>query len=480
MQLPKTSKQKVRELMNHWVTETVVAALIIVSVALVMIEATLKPSHPWFTAVVRSNQVITAIFVIELSLRFYGERRKRNFFRKYWYDIIAVMPLFRAARFLRIFRLLRLFRVGVIAIRRLARISKLFRVVRIEYVIVALITVTVILMGALSLEQLEPAVGSLERSLWFAAMTVIAGEPVGYEATTRLGRLVTVTLMLGGLTVFAIITGTVSAVMVDTFRKLRISNMSIEDLNDHVVVCGWNQAGPLVLRELLNEDRRFEHIVVVSERDDLDELPVIQAHPSRVMTVQGDYTRLSVLREVGLDRAGYSLLLADDSIEGRSPQDRDARTVLAAMLIEKVNDHIYTTVQLLNRDNESSLREIGVEEIIVSDEYVGNIMATVTKNRGIVSMLDELLTSKYGHQFFKNPVPPELAGMAVGEAIVRLKEDYDATLLGVDTHPERTRAEQADLTASHATIEVNPPKDLVLEDHHHLFVAAPRPLDART
>jgi hypothetical protein len=62
---------------------------------------------------------------------------------------------------------------------------------------------------------------------------------------------------------------------------------------------------------------------------------------------------------------------------------------------------------------------------------------------------------------------------------VRLKEDYDATLLGVDTHPERTRAEQADLKASHETIEVNPPKDLVLEDHHHLFVAAPRPLDAR-
>ena len=479
MELPKTPQQKVRELMNHWMTETAVAVLIIVSVSLVLIEAALRPADPWFTTVVRTNQVITGIFVLELSLRFYGERRKRNFFRKYWYDILAVMPLFRAARFLRIFRLLRLFRVGVIAIRRLARSSKLFRVVRIEYVVVALIAITVVLMGALSLEQLEPGIGSLERSLWFAAMTVIAGEPVGYDATTRLGRLVTVTMMLGGLTVFAVITGTVSAVMVDTFRKLRISNMTIEDLNDHVVVCGWNQAGPLVIKELLHEDRRFEHIIVVSEREDLDDLPVIQAHPSRVMTVQGDYTRLSVLREVGLERAGYALLLADDSIEGRSSQDRDARTVLAAMLIEKVNDHIYTTVQLLNRDNESSLREIGVEEIIVSDEYVGNIMATVTKNRGIVSMLDELLTSQYGQQFFKDPVPPELVGMTVGDALVRLKEDYNATLLGVDKRPDRTRAERADVQANHASIEVNPPKDLKLEETHHLFVAAPGPLRSR-
>jgi hypothetical protein len=94
-------------------------------------------------------------------------------------------------------------------------------------------------------------------------------------------------------------------------------------------------------------------------------------------------------------------------------------------------------------------------------------------------MLDELLTSQYGHQFFKDPVPPELVGMDVGDAMVRLKEDYNATLLGVDKRPERTRAERADVEASHATIEVNPPKDLVLEEKHHLFVAAPEPLRTR-
>lgn len=452
--------------MNHWATEVVVAILILVSVALVIAEAGLTESHPWFDVIVLANHLITGLFIVELSLRFYGERRKSNFLRRYWYDIIAVLPLFRAARFLRVFRLLRVFRFGVIAIRRLSRVSRLFRVVRTEYVIIAFMTLTMVLMGGLSMRYADPNFGSLGEALWFSLMTVIAGEPIGAEANSPLGRVVTVVIMLGGLTLFAVITGTVSAVMVDTFRKMKVRPMELEDLEDHVIVCGWNQAGQLIVEELLHDGKRFEHVVVITERDDLDEHPVVQSNPSRVFTIQDDFTRVDALKRAGLEQASYALLLADTSREERSSQDRDARTVLAAMLIEKINQSIYTTVQLLNRDNETSLRQIGVEEIIVSDEYVGNIMATVTRNRGIVSMLDELLTAKWGHQFYKNPVPPELVGLQVREAIVRLKEEYDATLLGLDLHDQNRRQ----------SILVNPPPELVLEEGLDLFVAASAPI----
>ena len=170
-----------------------------------------------------------------------------------------------------------------------------------------------------------------------------------------------------------------------------------------------------------------------------------------------------MLREAGIERASFAMLLADSTKESRSSQDRDARTVLAAMLIEKLNKEIYTVVQLLNRDNETSLRQVGVEEIIVSDEYVGNIMATVAKTRGIVKMLDELLTSKYGYKFVKSKVPPELVGLPVGEVIGALKRDYDATLIGVDLGGEGSIEE---------SMKVNPPSDLILEESHRIILAA--------
>ncbi|WP_168211006.1 potassium channel family protein [Persicimonas caeni] len=463
-------RRKVRKVLNHRVTEALVALLIIVSVVLVLAEAWLQRTDPLYWQIRRANDVITLVFVIELFIRYYAERRKERFFRKCWYDILAVLPVFRAVRFLRVLRLLRLYRLGIIATRRLRRFSSAFRVVRVEYVIVGLTILTVVLMGAMSMRVVEGRFNAdfatLDQSLWFAVMTLIAAEPVGGAPVTPMGRVVTLAMMLSGLTVFAVFTGTVSAVMIETLRKVRLHGMELDDLYEHVIICGWNQAGPLVVRELMN-DARYDHFVIITENEAIENDPVVQEFPDQILTLVGDYTRIDCLKEAGVERAGVALLLADSTMEERSTQDRDARTVLAAMLIEKLNADIYTTVQLLNRDNEASLRRVGVEEIIVSEEYVGNIMATVTRNRGIVSMLDELLTTAYGHQFYRCAIPSEMIGMHIGDAISHLKKEYDATLLAVDLqNGPRINS-----------VKVNPPTDLVLEETHFVYIAAPKPID---
>jgi voltage-gated potassium channel len=465
-----TLRRKVRAVLNHRVTESLVALLIVGSVALVLVEAWLVPTDPLTPTIKWTNDVFTLVFVIELFIRYYAEPRKDRFFRKCWYDILAVLPVFRGFRFLRVLRLLRLYRVGIIATRRLRRFSSAFRVVRVEYVIVGLTILTAVLMGAMSMRVFEGRINTdfatLDQSLWYSVLTLIAAEPVGGQPTTTMGRVVTLAMMLSGLTVFAVFTGTVSAVMIDTLRKVRLHGMELEDLHDHVVICGWNQAGPLIVRELMN-DGNYEHFVIISENEDAESEAIVQEFPGQVMTLVGDYTRIDCLKKAGVERAKVSLLLADATMEERSAQDRDARTVLAAMLIEKLNVDIYTTVQLLNRNNEASLKQVGVEEIIVSEEYVGNIMATVTRNRGIVSMLDELLTTAYGHQFYRCRVPDEMIGMNIGDALSHLKKEYDATLLAVDLQTG----------ARGSSIKVNPPTDLVLEESYFVYITASKPID---
>ena len=444
--------------------------LIVISVVLVLVELSMAPTERGYQMLVWVNDGLTGVFIVELVLRYLAEQRKLRFFKRYWIDILAVIPLFRSFRVLRILRLLRLYRLGMLVSRRLTRVSGVFQVVKAEYLLVGLSILVVVLMGAFSMRLVEgrtnPDFGTLEKALWFAVMSVVGGEPIGGNPTTRLGNLVTLILMLGGLTVFAIFTGTISAFMINSLRNLKFRAMEIEDLEGHAIVCGWNRAGFLMLEELLHDKERFKHIVVITEREDLEADPYFQRNQEHLFVLVGDYTRGDVLRRAGLPKASYALLLADSSKEERSGQDRDARTVLAAMLIEKTKKDIYTVVQLLNRDNETSLRMMGVEEIIVSDEYVGNIMATVAKNRGIVSILDDLLTARYGHQFFKCPVPASLEGVSVSDAMSALKRDYDATLLGVD------------LLGSEGGegIKVNPPGELILKRTHLLIVAAAKPL----
>lgn len=448
--------------MSHLVTELVVAALIVVSVGLLLLEAALEVGDPALAMVAGLNDLITWVFVAELGLRFLAERSKRRFVRRYWLDVVAVLPLLRGLRLLRILRLLRLFRLGVILSQHAAQYSSVFRTIKLEYLLGALMVLVAMLMGALTMRFAEgreiDGLTSFEEALWFAVMTVAAGEPVGAEPTTRLGRLVTLSLMLGGMTLFAFFAGTVSAVMIDSLKKLRFKHMELDELEGHVIVCGWNISGAVFLEEML-ADARKRHVVIITEKSTVEESG-FGALASYVHVLQDDFTRAAALRRAGVERAAFVVILADEGNGERSTQDRDARTVLAAMLVERMNSAIHTTVQLLNRENEVSLREAGVEDIIISDEYVGSMMANVVKNRGMVPVIAEILTSRYGQQLFKVPAPAAVHGLRAVEAMKLLKELHDATLLAVEVEEGQ------------GTFEVNPPADFRIEPHHHLVITA--------
>ncbi len=85
----------------------------------------------------------------------------------------------------------------------------------------------------------------------------------------------------------------------------------------------------------------------------------------------------------------------------------------------------HTCVELLNRDNREHLAMAGVEEIIVPAEYAGRIIAASSRTRGLVSLFDELLTSRYGNQIYKADLPQEWIGKDVGWIHQELKSSYN-------------------------------------------------------
>ena len=131
-------KRRLRRFINHPITEMVIMGLIIISVVLVLYEFSLEHGTKAYRRIENLNDLLTWVFIAELGLRFYVEQRKRRFFRKYWLDILAVIPFFRTFRVLRVFRLLRLFRFGIIFTRRVASVDWLCsRIIKTEYIIIA-------------------------------------------------------------------------------------------------------------------------------------------------------------------------------------------------------------------------------------------------------------------------------------------------------------------------------------------------------
>lgn len=420
--------------MNSTAVELTLLVMIVVSVVLTVLEVVvverLRPP------LMLMGDALTFLFAIELTLRFWTARKKTRFFERYWIDILSVLPLVRPLRFLRVLRVLRLFRAGMLFNRRIARVN-LAKRAGAELLGLSVATVVLVVMCAMVLTIVEgegnPDFARFDGSMWFAAYSLIGGEPIGGTPHTPVGRWTTLILMLGGLTLFGVFVGTVSAGMVAGLsRRLEVHELDIDELIDHVLVCGWNQAAPTVLRELLGANAPSDRcVVLVTERPVPEEDLPPELPAERLYRHIGDYTRVDVLEAVNLERADQVVLLADELIP-RSAQDCDARTVLAALTVERMKPTAYTVAMLHSRQNVELLRMSGVEEIVVGDFYSGMIVGSVSRNRGLVQVLDEILTGQHGNSFHTWEVPAEMGGHTVRDLHRHLLENSRAVLVSVE------------------------------------------------
>jgi voltage-gated potassium channel len=426
-------KRRVERFLHHPYTELTIALLILGSVGLIVGSAVLPTgSRAWVIAVSISDAV-TGLFVIELSARFWIAQKKRRFFVRYWPDILACLPLLRPLRFLRVLMLLRIFRAGALFSRRLLVFRGALRATLQELTMLGTATVALMLAGAVVLHHAEggsPGLEDLGDILYFTVASTIGGEPIGANPTTDLGRMATLALMLGGLTLFGLFIGTVSASITSRLSATmgEMKTMDIDELRQHTIVFGWNRGGPTVLQELFSDETEREVVLVTETAELAPPVPSDGIRTELLYKVVGDYTRMEILDLVNVREAASVIILADDQLP-RSDQDRDARTVLAALTIEKIAPAIFTVAELTNRQNEELLRMANVEEIVVSEEYGAVIMGSAERNRGVVAIVDEILTNRYGNALRKVEVGRATAGKTIRELHRELKDKQSAILL---------------------------------------------------
>lgn len=486
---PKRWQLALRRFFHQAWVEITIGCLVILSVFLTLFEFWLEfqfqhgasevatifgvfgPEHlGWMTI---ANESITTIFIIELSLRFFAAGSKRQFFREFWLDILATLPLFRvfrAARALRLLRLVRLLRLLGVISRLSSHYPYIFRRGAIDFLIICGLLLLAVVFGTLAIMHFENqgtrrmvamagnvAAGNesggngtgemdrpdgsssefdLSRSFWFSIYTLFAGEPIPQTPRTFSGKLVTVFLMFMGLTIFAIFAGTVSAFMVD---RMRMEGRIVEwdSLQDHIVICGWTPKTKIIIDEYRASDKtRKTPIVVITELDH-DQMEDVSKDWPRVHFVHDDFTKVSALERAGIHTAKTCLVLSDTN-GNRSEQDADARTILASLTVEKINESVYTCAELINRSYATHLETGHVNDFVVSGEYGAHMLAQAAMNRGLIGVLSELLTYQHGNEFYRLPIPESWVGESFDQKLGDLRGTANSILVAV--HPEQGEA----------------------------------------
>lgn len=444
-----------RRTVGHLWFELPVFLLILVSVVLLGEEALVQPGSAQYRQVVGAQMAITGLFVIELTIRFMASNEARSFFKDCWLDILAILPglqVFRLTASLRVVRLLRLL--------RLVRLVKLYslpagtRTVQSLGVIVLLAAAVVV--GTLGLTATNGfSLQGIVNSFWSAIFSFLSNQYVDQFPPSIGGKLTALMLIFSGVAFFSILTGSVSAVVAERMKRggSFLEGLLLNELSDHVLICGWNSGVAITLKELQAHPRfKTKDFVIVSELETLPNLSFLP-FPRRVRFVRDDFTRIAALSRAGLERAEVALIMSDQS-GGRSAQDADARTVLAALTIEKLHPSILSCAELSSSESEPHLRLGGINEVVLSGELAGSLLAQAAIDAGQARIFQNLLHPSHGSRIQTLPLHESWIGQAFSDILK-------------DAH-QRNGIIPIAVRRGEGSIQINP-KEYVLEKEDLLF-----------
>jgi voltage-gated potassium channel len=308
------------------------------------------------------------------------------------------------------------------------------------------IVLALIAFGSIGVMIFEPGI-SWPQALWLIFATVTT---VGYgdiSAQTLGGRVVSIVVMLFGIGILGLFTATIASIFVE--RKMKEDRgMRSFDFENHIIICEWNQRAKDVINEL-RMDKRTQACPIVLIAD-LETKPI---DDEDLYFIQGGVTE-EVLKRANLQKAKTVVILGDDSLESNA---RDAKAVLTTLTVETLNPDVYSVVELANEANAQHCERANANEIIVGSEFSGKLLSRATLDHGISKVLSELLSSRYGNDLLKIPVPERLHGKGFLEIFTEMKRANQSTVLAIQRGAE-------------GEVISNPAEDCMVTEGDHLIV----------
>ncbi len=313
-------------------------------------------------------------------------------------DLLAILPIFRPLRGFRILRLLRILKI----VRYSGAIKSLIAALKEQsflfaFTFLALANWVVALSLAVYVVEYNahnPNFDSIWHAIYWGIVTV---STVGYGdivPQTDTGRFLASIMIGGGMILVASLTGAFSAALVSRLMSLKGGDIKLETLENHIVICGWNETAEEIVEQMIDMDLDKEKGIVIVTNLPKSEIGI--KLPDYIGYKRGDFIQDTVLLDVAVDKASDVIIVAERE-EGLSERNIDARTALAAMLVANINPraNIYVEV-LLDEDAEIFERRIRVKEVMIHGKIIGKILFSSILHPGTSHLIKTLIDKELG------------------------------------------------------------------------------------
>lgn len=210
-------------------------------------------------------------------------------------------------------------------------------------------------------------------------MTIITVTTVGFSEVRPLdqnAQIFTIFLIVSSVFIFGFAISVVSEYVLSRnslqlLKKKKVKNI-INNLKDHVVVCGYGRNGQQAAHKLKTYNKPF----VVIERDK----EVIEAHEDEVLFVEGDVNEDEVLLSAGIQRAQYFVTALPD----------DALNLFVVLSARQMNKDLFIISRASQATSVRKLEFAGANKVIMPDKIGGDHMASLVVMPDLITFMDQL------------------------------------------------------------------------------------------
>ncbi|MFN4306732.1 ion transporter [Sulfurihydrogenibium azorense] len=312
-------------------------------------------------------------------------------------DLIAILPIFRPFRALRILQILRILKV----VRYSSGLKSVFQALR-EQGFIFIFSTLMILLNIVIFSIItyifeynakNDAFKNLFDALYWGAITSFT---VGYGDITPItdtGKFISSLMTFINIVLISVLTAGFSVSFINRLLELKEGEVKMPDLENHIVICGYNETSEEILENLVNLEIDKERPVVLITNYDKKDLDV---NLSNIIYKKGDFIKEDILLDVAIDKAS-DVILVGEKLPHLTDRDIDARTALAGMLIKTLNPYARLYVEvLLDEDAEIFKKRLGTKDILIHGQILGKIMFSSLLNPGATQLVETIIDNETG------------------------------------------------------------------------------------
>ena len=209
-------------------------------------------------------------------------------------------------------------------------------------------------------------------------MTITTITTVGFgevQPLSPVGRLFTIGLIIGGVSIAAYALGSAAQFVVSgdwqTYLQERRRRRMLEQLNDHIIVCGYGRVGKSVVHQLCAEKLQF---MVIETNAEL----LLHLRELGHLALHGNAANEELLKAAGIDRARGLVACAGT----------DAENVYIVLTARGLRPDLNIVARASYEESEAKLLRAGANRVMLPSNIAGRRMVTMLVRPEVADYLD--------------------------------------------------------------------------------------------